>query len=166
MSVVRCPSCNTPLRGGIPCACQVQAQASQVQTPEVVIDAATEMATRTVGLWTRDRALRAMGFDYAHLGHAYARTREALDAVAPERLKVKTLPNGVTEETLEHGGAPDWPVRLKAADQLFGLGGVRQVELDPDERKAAPLTIKVVIGEVQASRPSTVTAVSVRVPQP
>ena len=56
------------------------------------------------GLWTRERALVAMGFDLEHLAEAYTVTRGALGA--------------------ERDGAPDWKTRLKAVDQMYALSGV------------------------------------------
>ena len=137
-----------------------------VDTPALLPDRGLAGRTALSGLWTRERALVAMGFDLEHLAEAYGQTRAALTAVTPERRRVKKLSSGEIEETIEDGGAPDWKTRMEATRQMYALGGVRAVELEPDATKA-PVTIKVVIGETTPAAPTTttVTAVSVRVPR-
>lgn len=87
-------------------------------------------------VWTGDalldRALFLAGFKQEHLRHALARDLEALDAVVPEKRTWERNKAGELELTKrEEGGAPDHPVRLRAAENLFdwvGFKGKRERE--------------------------------------
>ena len=59
-------------------------------------------------IWTRELVLEKAGFRLSDVGKAITRTRQALDADDPE-----------TEQ-------PDHSIRLRAAEQIYDLAGVRK----------------------------------------
>jgi hypothetical protein len=93
----------------------------------------TITANNAPRVWTGDalldRMLALAGFTGKELRHALGRTVEALDAVLPEkRTTSETLDKfgtviGLTK--IEEGGAPDHPVRLRAAENLFDWVGFK-----------------------------------------
>ena len=77
-----------------------------------------------------DRALEVAGFKPLHLKRALKRTNDALDADEPTRIIRQK--DGSTEEI---EGGPDHDIRLRAADQIYGLAGFkarREVPADPE----------------------------------
>jgi hypothetical protein len=99
------------------------------------------MVTGKYTVWTGDmlldRALADIGFKREHLERALTRNVEALDAETPSKtLRLKNGAELVTE------GAPDWPNRLRASENLFGLVGFKgKRERDGTGDKPVQVTI-------------------------
>jgi hypothetical protein len=108
------------------------------------------MSRRALALKTGDTAidylLAVAGVRPVHLRRAVRRTVDALDAVAPAKRRIKQGTDGSLEETIEDGGAPDWDARLRAAEQLYQLAGLRGQRRNPDAGDSSrPVNIAIVV---------------------
>lgn len=103
------------------------------------------------------------GFDYVgDVRRALRRTRRALSAVRPERVRTRTWPDGGVETTVEAGGAPDWPTRQRAAEHIYMLAGLTDRSRSESEHGDAlrPVAVNII---VQGQKPSQGEDVAVRV---
>lgn len=106
-----------------------------------------------IGLWTRERVLTAMEFDpLRDLRNAHRQRRRALRAVLPAKHKIRTLPTGETEETTEEGGAPDWPTRLRAIDQMDRLAGISDRNLESGQDTGRPIAVQIIVQAAGAAQ--------------
>lgn len=101
-------------------------------------------------VWTGDmlldRALHDIGFKREDLEHALARNVEALDAVAPEKRIHEWRDGELVLTKREEGGAPDWPNRLRASENLFDLVGFKgKRERNSDTGKPTAITITLAV---------------------
>lgn len=94
---------------------------------------------------------------------AVERTRAALTATRPPRRRVRTLPDGGVETTIDEGGTPDWPVQLDAAKMMFNLAGLSDRKHDADSDPSRPIAVNIVVQGQPASQSSDV-AVRVALP--
>lgn len=103
--------------------------------PPASLDAPEVVSRPLTGLWSRERLLRDAGFDpTADLRRAVKSDRRALGAVRPLK-RTRTLIDGRVKETIEDGGAPDWPTRLEASRHMYALAGIY-----PESRAAIEAT--------------------------
>lgn len=103
-----------------------------------------------IGLFSRQSIAKHLRFDPADIQKAYSRNVEALDATKSERRTVKRnslkttdgrLVKGTVETTVEKGGSPDWPVRLKASELLLAMAGLKEPQDKPEPPREINLTI-------------------------
>ena len=104
-------------------------------------------------IYTRETLLAAAGFKpVQEVRRALARTRQALDAVRPARRTTTTGPDGVTVK-VETGGAPDWPVRLHAAELTYEVADVRRATEEDRADLARPIAIALILTATDGGAP-------------
>ena len=71
--------------------------------------------------------------------------RDAHTAVAPAKLKETFDKDGnLTERQIDHGGAPDWPIRINAADKNFRLLDAYPKNTEPIDA-SKPVAVNIIL---------------------
>lgn len=95
---------------------------------------------------TRLEHLEVLGLSLPEVRKSIARTVEALDAVAPAKRKEKFDKAGnLTEVTVDHGGAPDWPNRLRASEQIHKLADIVPRPNDTASDPSRPIAVNIIL---------------------